>query len=388
MLRLYQAPNSFGVVAAARTCIRPRLMTPRDAILQRFRGAGDNRPLYLPNLTLWYGWHAAHSTFPAGWQGWSLPEIARSLGVPVWLSVRPFRIDPGEVSVEKTQAGRQRVIRYNSPAGVLTECWTLGPGDDWWQTEFPVKTAADLPLLLRIVSARRYVLDLSEFERLAAEVGSDGVVALELPRRPFSQIFLEWLGWSDGLLLLFDASALVEEIMAVLEDKVQALAAQIARLPGQIVVSPDNLDAQFVSPAFFARYLASSYRRTADALHAAGSSLLVGTGGPVARLLQPLAEAGVDGVEGICGPPQSDAGLAEARRLTGPNFTLWGGIPQDALLPDFDREQFEASVSQAAYEANADPRAILGVADVVPVHADLARLQALPLLLSAARSTP
>ncbi len=386
MLRLHQAANSFGAVVAATTRMRLPAMKPREAILQRFRGDDSGPLLYLPNLTLWYDWHAGRDSLPAGWQGRSLLEVTRSLDVPAWLSVRPFRIDPGDVSIDKTQAGNQRIIRYASSAGILTECWTLGPDGDWWQTEFPVKTAADLGVLLRIVSARRYILDTSELERLAAEVGDDGVVALELPRRPFSQVFLEWLGWSDGLLLFFDAQALVEQIMAVLEQQVQSLVEQIAGLPNEIIVSPDNLDAQFISPAFFRRYLADSYRRTADTLHAADKMLLVGTGGPIARLLQPLAETGVDGVEGISGPPQSDAGLAEARQLAGPAFTLWGGIPQDALLPDFDRDQFEALTVQAVREARNDSRAILGVADRVPVLADIGRLRAVPSLLAAALS--
>lgn len=364
-------------------------MAHRDQVLSRFQPAdSDKGALYLPNLTLWYGWHSEHGTLPAAWQGWSLPQIARSLGVPAWLTARPYTIDWGAVEVQQSEAAGQRLIRYRTPAGELTERWTLGPDGDWWETEYPVKTADDLRLLLQIVAARRYVVDTAGLERLLAEVGDAGVVALELPRRPFSQVFLEWLGWSAGLLLFFDAQDLVEEILAVLEDQVQALVAQIASLPGTIVVSPDNLDAQFVSPSFFKRYLAASYRRTADLLHAHDKVLLAGTGGPIRKLLAPLAAAGVDGLEGVSGLPQSDATLAEARSVVGPDFTLWGGIPQDALLPDFDHSQFEAIVAQAVREASADPRAILGIADVVPIHADFARLQALPLLLATTLSAP
>lgn len=357
-------------------------MTPHNAILQRFRSDAVGAAFFLPNLTLWYNWHSEHGTLPAAWQGWPLPQIARSLGVPVWLTARPYRIDWGAVEVQQSEAAGERLIRYRTQTGELTERWTLGPDGDWWETEYPVKTAADLRLLLPIVAARRYVVDTARLERLQREVGDAGVVALELPRRPFSQVFLEWMGWGDGLLLFFDAQELVEEVIAVLESQVQSLVEQIASLPGQIVVSPDNLDAQFISPAFFKRYLAVSYHRTADLLHAHDKLLLAGTGGPIRKLLAPLAAAGVDGLEGVSGPPQSDATPAEARQLTGPAFTLWGGIPQDALLPDFDQQDFEAIVAQAASEASADPRAILGVADVVPIHADLSRLQAIPSLIA------
>lgn len=361
-------------------------MTLIDHILQRCRTDSVGPPLLLPNLTLWYGWHSEHGTLPTGWQGWTLPQIARDLGVPAWLTARPYRIDWGGVEVQKRETANERVIQYRAPAGALAERWTLGPDGDWWETEYPVKTPDDLRLLLDIVSARRYIVETSEFERLTAEVAEDGAVALALPRRPFSQVFLEWLGWGDGLLLFFDAQDLVEEIVALLEQQVQSLVEQIAALPGPIVVSPDNLDAQFISPAFFKRYLAASYRRTADLLHAHDKVLLAGTGGPIRKLLAPLAATGVDGIEGVSGPPQSDATLAEARTLVGPAFTLWGGIPQDALLPDFDQQEFEAVTVQAAREASADPRAILGVADVVPIHADPARLRALPSLIAQSAS--
>ncbi len=361
-------------------------MTSRDDIVQRVRAGVAGAPLFLPNLTLWYGWHSEHGTLPAAWQGWSLLQIARSLGVPAWLTARPYGIDWGEVEIVATESAGERVIQYRAPAGELTERWTLGPDGDWWETEYPVKTADGLRLLLQIVAARRYVVDTVGLERVLGELGDDGVVALELPRRPFSQVFLEWLGWGDGLLLFFDAQELVEEILAALEDQVQTLVGQIASLPGHVVVSPDNLDAQFISPAFFKRYLTASYRRTAELLHAHGKVLLAGTGGPIRRLLAPLAAAGVDGLEGLSGPPQSDATLGEARQLAGPDFTLWGGIPQDALLPDFDHAQFEAIVAQAAREASADPRAILGIADVVPIQADPARLHSLPSLIAQSAS--
>ena len=73
--------------------------------------APQNRSI-LPNLTLWYDWHAERDTLPDGWRGWSLPQIARSLGVPAWLTVRPFRVDPGNVEIVKTESAGERIVRY------------------------------------------------------------------------------------------------------------------------------------------------------------------------------------------------------------------------------------------------------------------------------------
>lgn len=333
---------------------------------------------FLLDLTLWYGWRQRLGTLPARWRQQTLPQICRNLGVPVWMTAKAYRLEWGPTEIKVDRQGGERSIRYESPFGVLSERWEKGPDGDWWQTDYPVKTAADLSIAGAMLGARAYRFDRAAYDKLQAEVGEDGIAAIELPRRPFSQVFLEWLGWSDGLMLFFEAEDAITAIVDRLEDQVQALVREAATLPGSVFVSPDNLDAQFISPAYFDRYLAASYRRSADVLHAQGKQLMAGTGGYIRRLLAPLAGAGVDAVQGISGPPQSDATLAEARAIAGPDLLLWGGIPQDALLADFPERDFEAVIRQAAREAAADGRAIVGVADVVPIATDIARLERVP----------
>jgi hypothetical protein len=173
----------------------------------------------------------------------------------------------------------------------------------------------------------------------------------------------------------------IQQIIAILETKLQRLVQEIAGLPGHVIFAPDNLDGQFISPTVFGTYLAGSYRRTVEILHQHDQHLLVHVGGPVRHLLAPLAEAGVDGVEGVAGPPQGDMSLAQAREIAGRRLVLWGGIPQDFLLDMHDRQEFEATVVKAVQEARGDSRTILGVADRVPVDADLSRLEAIPVLV-------
>ena len=205
-------------------------------------------------------------------------------------------------------------------------------------------------------------------------------LALEIPRRPYSDILHELLGWSAGLMFL--AEPAIPEINEVLEAKLQAFVREIATLPGTVVLSPDNLDGQFIPPATFQEYLAGSYRQTAEVLHQAGKLLVVHVGGPLKHLLLPMVEAGIDVIEGVCGPPQSNLPLPEARAMAGPEVTLWGGIPQDFVLDMHGRAQFEAAVQQAAREARGDGRLVLGVADRVPTEAELSRLEAIPALVA------
>lgn len=360
-------------------------MNRRDQILARFGGTASGPPLYLPDLTTWYEWHRGRGTLPEPWQEWSLPEIARELGLPIWLTVQPWRLETTGLEVSLEEGQDERILRADTPHGPLQARWQQGPDGDWWQVEYPVKDAGDLPAALALAEARSYARDGAGLARARELVGEDGVLALELPRRALSDLLHEFLGWGEGLMLL--EHTLVQQMLIILEGKLQLLVQEICQLDGQIVLSPDNLDGQFVSPRLFGRHLADSYRLTTRMLHRHDKVLVVHAGGPIARLLEPLAAAGVDGVQGVAGPPQGNTTLVEARQLAGPEMTLWGGIAQDYLLDVHGEEALKAAVRQAAEEAAGDGRAILGIADRVPPEAELERVTAIAGMLGDLAST-
>jgi hypothetical protein len=357
-------------------------MTLRSDILARFTGEGSSGPLFLPDLTLWHKWHRERGTLPGGWRDCTLPQAARNLNVAIWAAARPWQATTPGITTRSEDSDEERVIRHATSFGILTTRFTRGPDGDWWLTEYPVKSVDDLDAARAIVEARTYTLDTSELTTLQEAVGENGVIALELPMRPYSDMLHAFLGWSEGLMLFAgDGRTALLEMLAILEEKAQTLIAQVAALPGDLLLAPDNLDGQYISPKIFRDQFAESYRRTAESAHQSGKPLVVHVGGPIRRVLPLLAEAGVDGVEGIAGPPQSDASLAEARQLAGPGITLWGGIPQDLLQDIHAQDAFKAGVAEAILQADGDGRMILGVADRVPVDAEFSRLQAIPGLL-------
>jgi hypothetical protein len=98
-------------------------------------------------------------------------------------------------------------------------------------------------------------------------------------------------------------------------------------------------------------------------------------------LLPLIAQSGVDGIQGVCGSPQSDISLSEAREVCGPELTLWGGIPQDVLMTVHPEEEFTTAVRKAAQEAARDDRMILCIADRVSIDTDFGRLKAVAQLI-------
>jgi hypothetical protein len=354
----------------------------REEIVARFAGRSGGEPFFLPDLTLWYEWHHREGTLPAEWAGLSLPQICRAMEVPSWLPVRPWRVEITGVAVQHERTDDRRTLRYETPDGALEARWVLGPDGDWWQEEHLVKSADDLPAARHLAEGLTYIPNQRPLAEAREEVGDDGVVVLELPRRPYSDLLHDYVGWGQGLLMLMgkEQEALLA-IGAILETKLQRLVEELAPQPADLALSPDNLDGQYISPKIFRAHLSASYRETADQLHAEDKSLVAHVGGRMGRLLPLFANAGIDGVEGVAGPPQSDATLTEAREAAGPDLVLWGGIPQDLLIDPRTEEQFRTGVRQAAREARETPRCIVGVADRVPTTAQVERLRSIPSLL-------
>lgn len=323
---------------------------------------------FLPDLTLWHRWHAGRRTLPDPWKGMGIHEICSSLGVAAWRPLTIWRQEAAGIDVRASESADERVTTWTTPTRTLTARWTRGPDGDWWQAEYPVKSTDDLPAALAIATARRYIVDRTRLPSQATPA------VLEMPLRPFAEVLHSFIGWTEGLMLLLEAPDEIQGITDALETRYQALTTEIAALAPAVVLSPDNLDGQFVSPRLFELSMKASYARSAGILHGCGARLVVHVGGPVRALLPGLAGAGVDAIEGICGAPQSDAGIAEARAICGPGPTLWGGIAQDALLSSQGEQAFIAEVNRAIEESVADGNAIIGVADRVPVDALPARL--------------
>ncbi len=357
-------------------------MSTRNQILYCFGAEAPSvapSPLLLLDLTLWHKWHLERGTLPSGW-GTSLVDAARALGTPVWAPFKPWRTEYDGIDVTTNQTEGQRDIVYRVAGREMLARWTLGPDGDWWQTEYPVRTPEDLQSMVEVAAARRYVVDAAGLDEWRKAVGDDGVVPLELPMRPYSDLLHTMVGWGQGLTLtLGEGKALVTRIVACLEETLARLVDQLVALEPDLLLAPDNLDGQYISPRAFKEYLAPGYAATAESARRCARPLVVHVGGPARRLVPLLAQAGVDAIEGIAGPPQGDATLAEAREAGGPEVTLWGGIPQDFLIAEHDDEEFEAAVGEALAQARADDtgRTVLGVADRVPVGAELGRIRRL-----------
>ncbi len=351
-------------------------MTQKEKVLARMSGREAPGPVFLPDLTLWYEWHSSRESLPEPWKKMSLSQVADELGVPAWISVKPWKIELPGIEENRSDDETERIHRYKTKEGVLTSRWTLGPDNDWWQTEYPVKDSFDLKSAMELVHKRAYRIDTSRLAELEEDTEESSIVAVEIPQLPYSDLLHNFIGWSEGLLLLKTEKSMIDDMLDVLEKKLRLFLNEILEISSPILLLPDNLDSNFIYPAIFEEYCEKSYKETARMAHDRGKRVVVHVGGAIRSLLGLIGKTGVDVLEGISGPPQSDASLDDARDSAGSGITLWGGVPQDYLHNAYDRKSFDDAVRTAIRTASSDPRVIVGIADRVPVNADLNRIRA------------
>lgn len=346
----------------------------KERVMAKLAGQAPARPLFMPDLSLWFAWHSRRGTLPEECKESSLADIAALLKCPAWIVHTPWRLEHEGIEVTREKSETERVIKYRTRFGVLSEMWALGPDGDWWQKEYPVKDEDDLDAAEEIVKGMQYRVESSGPSGAASNSGA--LEAVEIPKTPYSDMLHTLLGWSDGLMLMMSEEDRLTALLEIMEEKRNGLVQNLAAgFSASLFWAPDNLDGQFVSPAAFERYLHQSYRNTCDVLHESGSRLWVHVGGMCRHLLAPMAASGIDGLAGVSGPPQSDATLPEARQASGPDIALWGGIPQDYVMPMVDRSLLIESIEQAKAFSEIDSRTIVGVADHVPVDAEFSRLK-------------
>lgn len=342
-------------------------------LVDEIKRKNPQRIPWLIDLSLWIAWHSKRGSMPSMWSGLSQVEIANRLSATGWNLVKPWELIYEGVEIQVKETQDEKLIHLGVGGQSLTASWTLGPDGDWWQTDHLISSPGDFESAIKLASSISYRVDEAVFKDLQS-AESAAVLAIELPKRSLSTLLHEYLGWGEGLLMMGDHEKEVDQLLQTLDSKLYKLTEKCADMPGSVLFCPDNLDGQFISPEMFSRYLAPNYIKTSSKAHAAGKSLGVHVGGSMRRLLKPLADTGVDLVEGVSGLPQSDVPIPEARNQAGTDLILWGGIPQDWLLETTPVEKFKDGVDQAIGHVLEDGRTILGVADRVPVAAQIDRL--------------
>jgi hypothetical protein len=318
-------------------------VTPRDCVQAVLKRRTPARFVYAPNYWQWFNHHRSHKLLePPVRHCASQLELIRHLGLDVfsrnlycdptqrWFGGLAEEVWDGlEVTTSRHVEGQDVIMdrEFHTRAGTLSERLRYVFAESTLVQEKYLLDdyASQLRVFAELVRCRRWRFRPERHAEAQQMAGSDGlVVAGEL----FSPLKLLHFaaGPTQSVYMLMDHPEQCREILAQHEAAQLDLVRQMLAAQVPAMMSMDNLDAMFHTPAYVENCSARYYERASALCHQAGATFWIHACGRQKPILPLIASLGVDGLEGVAFPPLGDVQLDEALRLAGDRLIITGGI--------------------------------------------------------------
>lgn len=351
-------------------------MTKQKNILDVFNNKTPERLPWAADLSWWLTTQKAHNKLPEKYEGAGELQLHIDLDAAIYLPpCNPYDITTSCKLIDSEKDGKF-ISRIETPYGELTEVIGFMPETATHSHDQRLlKSADDLRALTYYIESLEYVPNLEFARRREDLFGDFGTVILAVPRTPLSRMMVEYAGVENTIYAMMDAGEEFDNLIKVMKETDDAAYDIVKQAAGTLVMFPDNLSSELISPSYFKKYTMEYYQTRSDELRAAGKFTMTHLDGTLNGLLQLMAEAGLDCVEGITPHPVGDISPEKLRELAGDDIIIWGGLPGGLFGKEWPVESFEEYIHKYIQMAAENPRFIIGVGDQVPPHADLFRVR-------------
>lgn len=360
------------------------VMTHRQRAIAAIRGEKPDRIPFIGRMDLWYAYNYNRGTLPEKYQGWSLWDIQRDLGIGifgfgVW-TASFYRLVHEGVEVRRTATDTEHTIEYVTPHGTLRTRSVLADeikdaDVTGAQVEHHFKDERDYDALQYLIEHTKVVENYDEYGKVVEEIGEDGLAL------PFSgwlamhQIMREYMGYETFYFQIHDHPDKVERLHDALLEQQRAIIRLAAHCPAEVIEVGANYEEMITPPVIFEKYFLPFYREAADVLHRNGKLMAAHLDGDMDRLLALVGKCDLDVAEAITPAPMTSIDVRRTRALWQDRVTMWGGIPTVLLTNTFSDEEFEESVLDLFRAVAPGDRFILGFGDNAPTDAIFERIK-------------
>jgi hypothetical protein len=380
-------------------------MSVRDRVLAVLQGRRPGHLPFIDRFEVWYACHSRGGTLPEEFQGMSVTEIHRAVGmgqqkylVPYALKLHGVEVVSsfnGEVFYHEKEpvmeffCGMFDFLDYETPGLTVTELVTpvgklrvqhgllaenVATGTEHYIKEHLIKEEADYRTVEYLVERAEFMPRYEKVAQEEAKLGDIGYVVPMTPRIPFQQMLLEYLGEIPFFYALHDSPRLVRRLMTVLDEQLTEILHRLADLQVPYLEFPDNLDGVMSNPRLFAEHCLPYYQRYSEILHGQAKKVGSHTDGNVRPLLALLAESGLDVCESFTPAPLTQCPFEEAWNAWRDGPIIWGGIPSVILWDRTSEKEFRGFVERLLTTIG-DQLIILGVGDMVMGHNSIRRVK-------------
>ena len=372
--------------------------TMKERVLAVLDGRLPDRLPFIDRIEIWYKGMLAKGTMPQEYQGMSLNEVHRAVGIgrekfsiPYALKLRgvemrilhdaevicrekdphvryfPAQYPPEEIPRDKPGTS---VVAYETPVGTVNVSYVFAEsmislsGMEPYLAEHLIKTRGDYRTIEYILERAEFVPLYDEFAEEEKKVGDNGMVVPCIHRIPFQQALLEYLGEMQLFQSLYDEREALDRLIHILDLQMVDILEHLAKTDLPYIEFGDNLDGMMTNPNLFRHYCLPQYLKYTDMLHARGKKVGSHTDGNLKPLVDLLPESGLDVCESFTPQPLTELLFEEAWEKWRNGPLIWGGIPSDLLEERTDLRVFEAFIDKLLTTVGRNP-IIIGVGDMV-----------------------
>ncbi len=358
-------------------------MTHRQRAVAAIRGERPDRVPFIGRMDLWYAYNFNRGTLPEKYQGWSLWDIQRDLGIGIFgfgaWTASFYRLEYEAMEVRRTSTDTEQIVEYVTPYGTLRSRNVLAEeikdaDVTGAQVEHHFKDERDYDALQYLFEHTKVVDNYDEYAKVVDAIGEDGLALPYSGWLAMHQIMREYMGYETFYYQLNDHQDKVEKLHEALLEQQRAIIRLGANCPAEVIEVGGNYEEMITPPPIFERYFTPFYQEAAQILHAGGKLMAAHCDGDMDKLLPLVGNCGLDVAEAITPAPMTSIDIRKARALWAGKTSMWGGLPTILLTETFSDEEFEENVVDLFRAVAPGDRFVLGFGDNAPTDAIFSRI--------------
>ena len=331
-------------------------LSMHDRVLAVMQGRKPDRIPFCDRLELWRTALIRQGRLPADFEGLSLIESHRKVGMGQLKFVAPY--DYQLLGVELTISVDGQVVRregdpvtsrwpvmedlvqteragatefeLSTPVGSVSLRQVVSPEAVIWAenrylAEHPIKEPEDFDTVCWIIDHLEVIPRFDRIRETEAELGDFGFVVPRIDRTPFQEMLVELLGEVSTFYALNDEPTRVHALLEAIDNVRVSSADLLSGLDFPYVEFADGITGHMTNPKLFAKYVIPQLQRYTEIYHSQGKKVGSHFDGDLKPLLGQLRDTGLDVIESVSPAPLTECTFDELwKSLGGGPPLMWG----------------------------------------------------------------
>lgn len=299
--------------------------------------------------------------------------------LPPILQKPPAARPPGQdIEVRTKRKGHETAMIVETRFGTLRSRWQQTPQSP--QLPFPIepllKTVEDVKVYQHVLERTVVKPWYEDLVTTQATLGEGGALSAYGHCTPVMDLIHFHMGLEPFVYMLQDHLDEMHALLAMMQQVRKKEYQVLAESPVEIVETAESASTSLTSPAYMARYEFPALAEYSEILHGAGKLHLVHMCGKIARAMELIATAPLDGIMDVAPAPTGDCDFRVARhKLCSAGKCMGGGIDCTAFAT-LTLDQMEEYVLHRLRECAPGTGYLLGSGDCVPHGTPIENLRA------------